>query len=181
MWCCCCFVVVVEESVVVPEVPWSWRCVGWVYYFPLKWKICTQFSPLEMMWKYFHKNLHKWKLICISGNWFPFVQIDFHRVEIDFHLCKSISTQRTRHFSIQRMSHYKLNGYEYRFAFSTAVSFLVISPNIVSATSVTLTCHTGPVTSGILQDRYQGFIHPTRESLELYPPNLPIPPLQISA
>ena len=31
-----------------------------------------------------------------------------------------------------------LNGYEYRFAFSTAVSFLVISPNIVSATSVTL-------------------------------------------
>lgn len=62
-------VVVVEESVVVPEVPWSWwRCVGWVYYFPLKWKICTQFSPLEMMWKHFHKNLHKWKLICISGN-----------------------------------------------------------------------------------------------------------------
>ena len=62
-------VVVVEESVVVPEVPWSWwRCVGWVYYFPLKCKICTQFSPLEMMWKHFHKNLHKWKLIWMSGN-----------------------------------------------------------------------------------------------------------------
>ena len=129
----------------------------WVYYFPLKWKICTQFSPLEMMWKYFHKNLHKWKLICISGNWFPFVQIDFHRVEIDFHLCKSyfhlcksFPLNARAIFQSNACPIYKLNGYEYRFAFSTAVSFLEISPNIVSATSVTLDCHTGPVTSGIL-------------------------------
>ena len=158
MWCCCCYCRCCRGecgstgSTMVMEV-----CrVGLLFSTQVEnlHSIFTLGNDVEIFPQKFAQmeiNLHKWKLISIcanrfppGGNWFPFVQIYFH-------LCKSISTQRTRHFSIQRMSHYKLNGYEYRFAFSTAVSFLVISPNIVSATSVTLTCHTVPVTSGILQ------------------------------
>lgn len=54
-------------------------------------KFPLRFAQMEI-------NLHKWKLICIcanqfppGGNWNAFVQIDLH-------LCKLISTQRTRHF-----------------------------------------------------------------------------------
>jgi hypothetical protein len=63
---------VVEESVVVRNgstmvmVMVRWWCVGWVYNFPLKWKICTQISPFAFV----QIDLHKCKLICICANWF---------------------------------------------------------------------------------------------------------------
>ena len=120
-------------------------------------KFPLRFAQMEI-------NLHKWKLISICANQFP-------RVEIEMHLCKSISTGwklkcicanqfppggndfHSTHAPFSQSNACPITNSTVMSTvsrYSTAVSFLEISPNIVSATSVTLDCHTGPVTSGIL-------------------------------